>query len=148
MFKRRIKPSTLRYLRNWVIPESGWKRRLQYLRHRMLRLNGTPHSIAFGFACGVAVSFTPFVGLHLIVSGFIAWALGGNFIAAWLGTGVGNPWTFPLIWLGTYKVGKWIVADPTDMGMIGPNPQFHLADLLNVILPMAIGYVIRGVRVR
>ena len=33
-----------------------------YLVKRVTRLSGTPHSIAAGAACGVAISFTPFLG--------------------------------------------------------------------------------------
>lgn len=85
--------------------------------HQLSRLPGSSYSIACGFAFGSAISFTPFVGLHLIIGGVLAWLFGGNVLAAWIGTLVGNPWTFPFIWLGLYKLGNWMLqgdeqADP------------------------------------
>ena len=94
MFKRRVPRHVLRRLLGLVYPLMGWRRTLQYYRHRALRLPGTPASIARGIACGAAVSFTPFVGLHFILAFAMAWLIGGNLLAAAIGTIVGNPLTF------------------------------------------------------
>ncbi|MCP5371640.1 MAG: DUF2062 domain-containing protein [Hyphomicrobiales bacterium] len=84
-----------------------------YMFHRLARLPGTAYSIAGGFACGAAISFTPFVGLHFILGGLWAWATRANIIASAIGTAVGNPWTFPFIWIWIYKLGLWMGAgDP------------------------------------
>ena len=83
----------------------GWGRVVMYLWHRVGRLHGTPHSIAAGFASGAAISFTPFVGVHFILAALISWFSRGNIIAGLIGTGVGNPWTFPFIWWWTYMLG-------------------------------------------
>ena len=69
---------------------------------RLKRLQGTPYSIATGFACGVAISFTPFIGFHMILAALTAWLIRGNIIASAIGTIVGNPWTFPFIWLAVF----------------------------------------------
>ena len=50
----------------------------RYWRARFRRLKGTPNSIALGIACGVAVSFTPFVGAHLMLAMLVAWMMRGN----------------------------------------------------------------------
>lgn len=88
----------------------GWRRLSTYLLKRLTRLPGTPHNIACGFACGAAISFTPFVGLHIVLGIILAWLLRGHMIAAVVGTVVGNPWTFPFIWLATYKVGQILLG--------------------------------------
>ena len=31
-----------------------------------------------------------------------------NILASALGTAVGNPWTFPFIWVWLYEVGRWM----------------------------------------
>ncbi|MEQ9448058.1 MAG: DUF2062 domain-containing protein, partial [Rhodospirillaceae bacterium] len=36
--------------------------------------------------------------------------LRGSIIASAIGTVVGNPWTFPFIWVGTYEVGKLMLG--------------------------------------
>ena len=51
----------------------------------------SPYAIASGFACGSMVSFTPLLGLHFILAIVFAYIIRGNFVAALLGTIVGNP---------------------------------------------------------
>ncbi len=41
---------------------------------------GSPYSIAVGVACGVAVSFTPLIGLHFLIAVILAWLLGGTVV--------------------------------------------------------------------
>jgi uncharacterized protein (DUF2062 family) len=72
-------------------------------------LKGKPKEIAKGFATGVAVSFTPFVGFHLLLSLFITKITKQNATASALGTLVGNPWTFPFIWYVTLHTGRFIL---------------------------------------
>ena len=111
MFKCRDKPKISHRVRDFLWPRLGWKRSTQYLFHRIGRLPGTSHSIAAGFACGAAISFTPFVGLHFVLGGLCAWLIRANIMAAIIATAVGNPWTFPFIWALTYNLGIWVVAD-------------------------------------
>ena len=80
------------------------------MMQRIWRLRGTPQAIAMGCACGVFSSFTPFVGFHFIVAGVLAAVCRGSIIASALGTFFGNPITFPLIWIPTYKVGNYIIG--------------------------------------
>ena len=108
MFSRRQKPDLSAKLLGLVWPTMGWRRTITYMINRIARLPGTPYSIAGGFACGVAMSFTPFVGLHFILGGILAWFIRANIIASALGTAVGNPWTFPFIWVWLYEVGHWM----------------------------------------
>ena len=68
MFKRRNSVNLLTKMRNFVWPELGWKRYGQYILMRLNRLKGTPREIAAGVACGVAISFTPFVGFHFVLA--------------------------------------------------------------------------------
>ena len=76
----------------------------------MTRLSGTPHSIAAGVACGVAISFTPFIGFHLLGRFSCGSLVRGNYVAAAVGTLVGNPWTLPFIWVATYKLGHVLLG--------------------------------------
>ena len=106
MFGRRKELTLWARLKGWLWPAMGWRRLGTYLLKRLIRLPGTPHNIACGFACGAAISFTPFIGLHVVLGMLLAWLLRGQMIAAVAGTVVGNPWTFPFIWLATYKAGQ------------------------------------------
>ena len=82
-----------------VWPEMGWRRSSRYLMVRIGRLPGSGQAIAGGFAWGAAMSFTPFIGLHILLSAIGAWVSRCSIVAAVLGTIVGNPWTFPFIWI-------------------------------------------------
>lgn len=110
MFRRRIKPSSLQRVRNAVWPRGGWRRSSQYFAHRVARLPGSPYSIASGFAIGAAVSFSPFIGFHFVLATLLSFLTRSNVVASLLGTIVGNPWTFPFIWLWLYTSGNWILG--------------------------------------
>jgi uncharacterized protein (DUF2062 family) len=110
VFKRRDKPPLLSRIRALLLPRRGWRRGIEYLGHRVRRLPDTPHRIAFGFACGVYASFTPFFGLHFIVAAALARILRGNMVAALIGTAVGNPLTFPLIASVSLGLGRRILG--------------------------------------
>lgn len=96
--------------REYFWPSSGWRRALSYMRHRLARIPGTPYAIAAGFACGAAVSFTPFLGFHFLLAALLAWIIGANILTSAMGTVVGNPWTFPFILPSTYYVGCWLLG--------------------------------------
>lgn len=105
LFKRRKEANFLDRMRTLFWPRMSFSRTIHYVRKRVLRLTATPHAIAAGFAAGVFASFTPFVGFHFLIAFAIAYVIAGNMMAAALGTAVGNPLTFPLIWSSTYELG-------------------------------------------
>ncbi|MCK5621488.1 MAG: DUF2062 domain-containing protein, partial [Alphaproteobacteria bacterium] len=105
MFRRRKQQPVHHKVGNLIWPQIGFRRSMTYVWHRVGRLHGTPHSIAGGFAAGAAVSFTPFVGSHFVLAVLISWLTRGNIVAGLLGTAIGNPWTFPFIWLWIYELG-------------------------------------------
>jgi len=109
MFRRRKPLSALKQLRAVIWPERGFRRLFSYIFQRIIRLPGTPTSIASGFASGIAASFTPFLGLHFILAGALAMLFRGNVLASTIGTFFGNPWTFILIWLADYEVGLGVI---------------------------------------
>lgn len=82
----------------------------QDVLQRLRKLQGTPREIAVGVACGVAISFTPFVGLHVVLAAITAWVVRGNILASAMGTIVGNPWTFPFIWMSVLYTGRHILG--------------------------------------
>ena len=107
MFLRREKLTLISRVRTFFWPKTGWKRASSYFFHRLARIPGTPYTLAAGFAFGAAASFTPFIGLHFILGGVLAWIIRANFLSSAIGTAVGNPWTFPFIWVGIYEFGKF-----------------------------------------
>ncbi|MCF8475178.1 MAG: DUF2062 domain-containing protein [Emcibacter sp.] len=160
MFDRRRKRHIFAAIREYVWPSAGWRRALAYMRHRIARIPGTSYAIAAGFACGAAVSFTPFIGLHFLLAAFLAWIIGGNILTSAMGTVIGNPWTFPFIWIAIYNIGSWLLGIPkTDdlLGQIYVTLDAHsLMDIIKspldvlgpflhtILLPMFIGGLILG----
>ena len=116
MFKAKKKKSIWRKLSNFIYPQIGVKRSIKYTGHRLGRMNSSPYEIACGFAIGAAISFTPFLGLHIIISAIIAFIMRGSIIASAIGTVVGNPLTFPFIWAFVYKTGEMIGVDQREYG--------------------------------
>ena len=110
MFRQRQKPTLHERITVLIWPKAGWKRTCKYLLTRLSRIPASSQSIAAGFACGAAVSFTPFVGLHFLISAALAWLLRVNILSAIIGTVVGNPWTFPFIWVWVYELGSFMGA--------------------------------------
>lgn len=129
--------------RQLVWPSAGWGRTFRYLRYRVARLPGSPYSIAAGLATGVAVSFTPFIGLHLVIVATICWIIRGNIVAAVAGTVVANPWTLPLIWLWIYYLGRLLL--PHGRYMLLPsdlNLHYVLDHPWSILVPMTVGGLI------
>ena len=142
---RRQRLSVFGHIGNFVWPRAGWKRTLKYTRHRFVRLPGSPHSVAAGFACGVAVSFTPLLGFHFVGAALLAWLIGGNLVASAIGTVVGNPWTFPLIWFWILTLGRWIVGSPLDPEIEREiTSSSMIGNVKGILFPMMVGGLITG----
>jgi uncharacterized protein (DUF2062 family) len=140
MFKRRRPLPIIHRLKELVWPRSGWRRSFVYMVHRLGRLPGPPYRIAAGVACGAAVSFTPFMGFHFILAAMLALLVRGNVIASAIGTAVGNPWTFPFIWIWTYNVGLWMLGDSHDYPLPEHLSMHYIFDnFTSVFWPMFLG---------
>lgn len=131
-------------------------RQKRYWLAKVKKLKGTPNSVATGIACGIAVSFTPFVGAHLVLAISLAWILRGNVVAAALGTAFGNPWTFPFIWFSILYTGRKMlgtgyegVAD-VDFAklfsgafdaLVNMNFDVFWSDIWPILYPMMLGCI-------
>ena len=140
MFRRRQPKPLKHHLRDYVWPRIGLRRAWRYLMHRMLRIDDTSYGIAAGLACGIAVSFTPFVGFHFVLAALLAWMIRANIIASALGTLVGNPWTLPFFYVFTYEVGKRILgAEHAAMLPDDITLKYLFAHPMRLLLPMTVG---------
>lgn len=116
--RRRRTPGDL--LRQLVWPASGWGRAARYYYLRLVRLRASPHRIALGTALGIFAAVTPLLGVQMLLAAALALMLGASVRAALLGTFVGNPVSWPVIWGATYAagcvvLGKEILWRPGDM---------------------------------
>ena len=157
LFKRRNKTSHIERARIWVWPRVSWRRSTLYYVKRILRLSATPYAIAAGCSIGTFVSFTPYIGFHIAISVALTWLVRGNPIAAVIGTAIGNPLTFPLIWASTYELGHAILGGekvvelPTfdrhflDRSIEGLSPMLKTMSVGSVPLGLLAGLVVYAI---
>jgi uncharacterized protein (DUF2062 family) len=110
MFNSRENRGWPKRIVEFVWPRRGFRNAWNYRMLRLSRLRVCPHRLSLGFAAGAFASFTPLIGLHFILGMVLALVLRGNVLASAVGTVVGNPVTFPFIWLATYQVGSRILG--------------------------------------
>ena len=72
VFKRKKKQTILKNLKSLFFPEGGWRRAIEYLSHRIKRLQDSPHRIALGLSFGVFASFSPLFWLSFCIGSFIS----------------------------------------------------------------------------
>ncbi|QRM54816.1 DUF2062 domain-containing protein [Sinorhizobium sp. BG8] len=150
LFRRRNPPTLRERLRALFWPRKGLVRPFRYIGKRILRLGASPHAVAVGVAAGVFSTFTPFVGLHIVIACAIAYALAGNLLASALTTALGNPITFPLIWLATFRVGDVVLGTGVSGGQSSAD-LVHMLEHLEftelwqpVLKPMLVGTLVLG----
>ncbi len=115
------------------------KRTSIYYFLRLTRLESSIYAISSGFACGAMVSFTPFIGFHFVLAILFAFIIRGNLLASLIGTVVGNPVTFPIIWLTIYRIGILFMEENESNQNIELNIQNVLNGGWDILFPMLIG---------
>lgn len=150
LFGRKVRPRFGERMRVAAWPRRSFGRSFSYYRHRVLRLEASPHAIAAGVAAGAFASFTPLIGFHFLLSFALAFVIGGNMLAAAFGTAVGNPLTFPFIWLSSFQLGEFILGrSPDAMSPLDLELSFDLiwnsfATLWPTLKPMFVGGAVMG----
>ena len=108
---------------------------------KLIRVKDSKDKLAVGFACGSMVSFTPFIGFHFLLAIIFAYLFRGNIVASLIGTFVGNPFTFPFIWIFIYKVGNIFFKNDQKFSL-----ELTFESLFNqgydILVPMLIGSLI------
>lgn len=144
ILKRRDRPPFWARVREVLFPRKGLRRPVGYALARLRRLGDSPHTVALGFACGVFVSFSPFLGLHTVLALALAWLLRGNIVAALIGTAVGNPLTFPIIVTVSLQLG-WAILGPGDAVVPETMTFGWVFDNLGAVFwPWLVGGVVPG----
>lgn len=85
----------------------------QALRQRLVEAAGRnqpSHVVAASWACGVAISLSPFLGLHTVLALAIAFAFRLNKVDVLLGTLLINPWTLAPYTLVAVSLGSLITG--------------------------------------
>jgi uncharacterized protein (DUF2062 family) len=118
----------------------------QYLR-RLLALDDTPERIAFAFALGVWLAFSPLVGLHTFLGLAIAFIFGLNRAALLVGVFINNPWTLVPIYgtagyLGGLLMGYPALESMPEIGwgqLLTTDFWSQLGQQWPVLMPLVLG---------
>ena len=108
---------------------------------KLVRVKDTQDKLAIGFACGSMVSFTPLIGFHFFLAVIFAYIFRGNIVASLIGTFVGNPFTFPFIWIFIYKVGNIFFKNDQNVSL-ELTFQSLFDQGYDILMPMLIGSLI------
>jgi uncharacterized protein (DUF2062 family) len=144
LFRRREAETWLERVRIHLWPRRSFSRSGRYVVYRLRRLSESPHAVALGFAVGVFSASTPFLGTHMVMAALIAWIVGGSIVAAVLGTFLGNPLTYPLLWYSTYQIGNLMLGGRAAKHHIDLSNgifQSSLAKLWPILKPMSLGCI-------
>lgn len=124
--------------------------RLKYLQ--LLRLNDNPHSIALGFAIGIASGALPVMGLQTIVALPVVLLVRCNVLAMAIGVWWTNPVTFIPIYYSEYLIGTVLGAFPrisfeTFSAQISAIKDFEGLQNLGtaILIPMTLGALVYAV---
>ena len=127
--KKRISSTIFNFIRVFF----AFSRTKKYISLSIKRIKGTPQALSLGLATGIAISFTPFIGLHALLAIFISWIIGGSMAAALIGTLFGNPWTFPFIWYFTFEIGQFM-----NYGFLSNEEEFSFKIIKKEILTLLV----------
>jgi uncharacterized protein (DUF2062 family) len=131
----------------------------QYVRrfvvHDVLHADDPPHRLALGAAIGVFVTFTPTIGLQMILVVFLSWLLGANKIVGLPVVWLSNPATFVPMYYSCYVIGRSVLgrpevgdawwsrlSDPPDHWW--PTVTFYWSHLLEIASPLWVGCIMVG----
>ncbi len=93
----------------YLWPSMGVNAFLRWLEIRIKRTPEGRDKVAMGAAVGMFATFIPLVGLQVLLMLGLCKLLRGNFWVSVLISFLGNPWTFPFIWLVSYQLGMAIL---------------------------------------
>lgn len=86
-----------------------WTAPLRKAYYRFLKIRGNPREIALGFALGIFVGMSPFMGLHTAIAVPLAALFKWNKFSAALAVWVSNPLSAPVIYSVTYYTGARVL---------------------------------------
>lgn len=86
------------------------RRTRRYILHNILHADDPPHKLALGIALAMFVTFTPTVGLQMVLVFFLAWLLRANKVVGVPLVWLSNPVTIPPIFYFNYWVGSVVMG--------------------------------------
>ncbi|HNX26739.1 MAG TPA: DUF2062 domain-containing protein [Phycisphaerae bacterium] len=86
----------------------------QFLVHRVLSLDDTPHRIALGVAIGIFVTWTPTIGIQMALTVALCFLFRANKLVGVPFVWISNPVTIVPVYYPNYVVGCWMLGKKAD----------------------------------
>lgn len=104
-----MKLHTSRAFRRRKVHRLKWRRRWKILVLDLLGRAESPERVAAAIGVGVAIGFSPFIGLHFVLALAVAFLFRLNKLDAVLGTLAGNVPTWSVVYPIGYRLGRAIL---------------------------------------
>jgi uncharacterized protein (DUF2062 family) len=92
---------------------------------KMLLSERTPTKLAFASSLGVFIAFSPFLGVHWLMTIVLAWVLSVNIAVVYaIAHIVNNPLTMVPVYMADYEVGKYITQNLLGVDLMQYNPSW------------------------
>jgi hypothetical protein len=88
------------------------KRQFERWTESLLHIHDTPARTAAAFGVGVAIGFSPFVGLHILIGLVLAFVFNLNRVAVLAGLWINLPWIMAPYYAATTALGAWLTRTP------------------------------------
>ncbi len=83
----------------------AWQWLKRFLKFRVLHVEDSPHRVALGVALGLAVAWTPAIGLQTVILILLAWLVRANIMAGLPPLWLSNPLTLIPVYAPSYYLG-------------------------------------------
>ena len=141
-----MKLLTTRAFRRRKVHRWRWRRRWKVLVLDLLGREESPERVAAAIGLGVAIGFSPFVGLHFVLALALAFLLRLNKLDAVLGTLTGNVPTWGVVFPLGFRLGRAILRyDRRIVPRLNLEPLLH-SDFTWIFHPLETLHVVFGHR--
>jgi uncharacterized protein (DUF2062 family) len=144
----------MKFLKHYAL--RYYLRSRRFIFHKMLHADDPPHRIALGVAIGMFYTFTPFIGVQMVLVVGTAWLLRANKVVGVPLVWISNPATFVPIFYPCYLIGRAILGWPgvgrqwweellTDPPTgFAAATQFYWGRVLEIFSPLMLGCCVVG----
>ncbi|MCP4105219.1 MAG: DUF2062 domain-containing protein [Desulfobacteraceae bacterium] len=116
---------------------------------RLLKLRGHPREIALGFALGIFIGMSPFMGVQTAIAVSLASIFKWNKISSAIGVWITNPVTAPIVYSITYLIGGKLLgigkSEKIIEGLDASRILAMLSKAPEIIWALIIGGIITGI---
>ena len=100
------------------------KQAVAYAKKAIL-MERTPKKLAYASSVGIFIAFSPFLGIHWLLTIILAWALSLNIAVIYaVAHLVNNPFTMIPVYVADYAAGKFIIGRILGIDLFPYNPSW------------------------